>query len=112
MINQAYKSRALGLAEQQGELANSPAEKGSDGKPLLCAAACLAYVAIENVDGKECADKFAHTLVNKGDKNKVVNIFRRFGWGEKFCEMVMIDNDRTPRNSRINVFKNNLGSAI
>ncbi len=103
MIKLKYIEKAINLAKSQKGLANSPAEIDSSGNIQLCAAACLAYVGIESVDGKKHADEFLKKLANNS-KSDVIKVFEKFGWGKQFCETIMIQNDETPRNLRIQAF--------
>ncbi len=105
-MKQRIMQRALDIAEEQGMLANSPAEIGGNGKINLCAASCIAKAALEIMQGEDDANKFEDLLLRKNKKEYVPSQFENLGLSNLVAKAVMLENDQMNSSKRMSWFRN------
>jgi len=104
----AHFAHTLRVAQQfahlQGGLALSPAEVRQDGTVKLCAAACVAFAAIQVTQGIASAKKFRAELASTANANVLEQTFEHFGFGKSLCSLIRIENDRLAPDARLSWF--------
>lgn len=102
-LTPSWRARALSVAAVQGALANSPAELDLAGRPILCAASCIAYAGLMEIDESVAAD-FVRRIVESPKKEEVVAAYRKLGLPAELAEATLAQNDSTAREARIALF--------
>ena len=102
-IPRDWAYRALEIAERQGSLPNSPASM-TDDQVNLCTASCVAFAGLELSSAFE-TNTFYDRLLDKGDKQTVIDAFCALGLTAAICKETMQINDETPVGRRLEVFR-------
>ncbi|MDB5870638.1 MAG: hypothetical protein JWQ07_80 [Ramlibacter sp.] len=106
-ISSNWAQRALTLAMSQGELANSPCEPSASRNLSLCAASCIAFAGLQELNPTE-ADSFMHRILSGDGKREILFEYGRLGLSEELAVATMALNDRTPRADRLKLISDML----
>lgn len=96
--------RAQDLATSQGTLAISPAGRAPTGEVVMCAAACVAYAAIEKRTGAKAAQSFRNSLLSRHASEKLLGAFESFGSTREICTAMLKFNNAQPVAQRLDWF--------
>jgi len=102
-FSREIKTIARNLAVSQKRIAKSPGQY-IDNKPILCAAACLAYAEIYSLSGISEADAFARELCKLKSKISLNETLKKFGVPEKVTKAIRMQNDLKAPESRFDWF--------
>jgi hypothetical protein len=97
----AVLNRAKEIANAQGRLASSPAERSSDGRLVLCAASCIALAAIEQNSAVISAAEFGRRVLTEDKATFIPSLFEAHGLGAERARNAMRENDNRDPSARL-----------
>lgn len=92
--------RAIRIIQTQGPTPTSPAERGQDGVPTLCAAAALAAAGLEAAGQPDRRHQLEEELVASKSSEPIRGVFKELGWPLGLCNSTLIINDSLPPSER------------
>lgn len=97
--------KAQQLATTQGRLATSPAGLNKDGTVTLCAASCIAKVAIELSGDADAAADFDRRVLTQDKDSFVPALFQKYGLSAEQAKQIMLENDSQSESARLAWFQ-------
>lgn len=94
------RERAAEAYIDQDQRPMSPIDWNSSGEVQLCAAAMIAFIGLEAVEGTETSQMFLTELTAFRDKAVVISAFRQLGWSEHAAVEMFRANDAVPAHRR------------